>query len=160
MLTQSKLLELLTYDKDTGKFYWKISKRTGLAGTEAGTVDSDGYRVIRIDGRGYKAHRLAWLFVTGHWPLTQLDHKDQDKLNNRYDNLRELSAADQMVNVTPANVNSSSGYRNVSWYTALGKWKGTFMRHGKKIFVGHFDCPKAAYEAVQAKKLEVCGASK
>lgn len=81
--------EVLAYCPDSGKFTW-ISppwNHPRLLGMEAGGRKS-GYTMIKIDGQKFKAHRLAWLFMTGRWPDQIIDHKDGDVFNNSWKNLR------------------------------------------------------------------------
>jgi hypothetical protein len=111
-------------------------------------VDSDGYTVIRICGRGYKAHRLAWLYVYGTWPTLQIDHIDEGKRNNALANLREATPSENLQNISHGNTGSASGLRGVSWFSQYGKWKACFQLAGRKFFVGHFDDKHAAYAAV------------
>lgn len=91
-ITQQQLQELLSYDQETGAFVWlaRTSNRTDV-GREAGNVTPDGYVRIGVLGQVCKAQRLAWLYVTGSWPTGVIDHKDGDRLNNRFANLRDVS---------------------------------------------------------------------
>jgi len=57
--------------------------RKGQAGTVAGTIDKNGYRIIGIAGQLYWAHRLAWFIHFGKWPTGQIDHVNMDPLDNR-----------------------------------------------------------------------------
>jgi hypothetical protein len=68
-LTAKRLRELLSYDAMTGDFIRRVSlsPRTAI-GSKAGCVDHKGYRQIRVDGKRYAAHRLAFLYQTGVWP--------------------------------------------------------------------------------------------
>lgn len=154
MLTKIKLQSVLSYDEETGIFKWLIDASTrARSGSVAGTVDCDGYTVIRISGVGYKAHRLAWLYVHGFWPEKAIDHINQLKRDNSIRNLREASVSENNQNITPPNSCSTSGLRGVSWFEQYGKWKGTFQILGKKFFVGYFDDKHEAYEAVQVARL-------
>ncbi len=83
---QRLLLDLLTYDPETGKLYNKVSRVNAPAGKEAGGV-SNGYRVVRVEGELYRAHLIIWKMVYGTDPGGYLKHLDFDKLNNRLDNL-------------------------------------------------------------------------
>ena len=75
LITQSRLKSLLTYDADTGEFCWAVStsNRTPV-GSVANCRDKNGYVVIRVDKKLYKAHRLAWLYEYGVWPTKNIDH--------------------------------------------------------------------------------------
>lgn len=84
-IDQQLLMELLSYDRDTGAFTWKSS------GQNAGCIDQLGYRRITIRGRSYLAHRLAWLYVYGDWPEQMIDHIDGHRSNNAINNLRDVN---------------------------------------------------------------------
>lgn len=115
-ITQQQLREVLSYDQETGVFVWLIrtSNRTDV-GREAGNVNPDGYRVIGVLGRLCKAQRLAWLYVTGSWPKGVIDHKDGDRGNNCFANLRDVSLTTNNQNMrrVPAH-NRSTGVLGVT----------------------------------------------
>jgi outer membrane protein assembly factor BamB len=149
MLTQERLKELLSYDPETGEFKWlvQISNRVPK-GSLAGSLHHTGYHHIRIDKRCYSAHRLAWLYVKGVWPIACLDHKDTDKANNRFINLREATTRENALNVT-LNSNNTSGYKGVSFDKATGKYKAYVGVAGKKKRLGSFVTAELASEAYQ-----------
>lgn len=91
-LTAERLRELLHYDPGTGAFTWRVF-RSGFkpAGSLAGNVGCDGYRRIGVENRIYCEHRLAWLYMTGAWPKHEIDHRNLDKADNRFANLREAT---------------------------------------------------------------------
>lgn len=92
MITQERLKQLLDYDPDTGEFTWKLDRSgTVLAGSVAGTVKSSGYIDIRVDGKLYKAHRLAWLYFYGYLPEYFIDHINNNRRDNKIINLRSAS---------------------------------------------------------------------
>ena len=90
-ITQDDLKSLLTYDPDTGEFRWRFSRPRCAKGALAGTASYHGYTVIKINGRSYRAHRLAWLYEYGRWPNGELDHINRRRSDNTIANLREVS---------------------------------------------------------------------
>jgi hypothetical protein len=90
MLTQSRLRELMLYDPATGVFSW-LQHRCGPAtrNRRAGTVRGSKYRVICIDGKRYPATHIAWLYMTGEFPSLLIDHRNRDKFDDRWVNLRK-----------------------------------------------------------------------
>ena len=90
-LTAERVRYLLSYDADTGVFVWRVGRGGTRAWSVAGTLHPNGYVYIKIDGRLYLAHRLAWLYTHGAWPADQLDHRDGNKSNNCISNLREAT---------------------------------------------------------------------
>jgi hypothetical protein len=90
-LTASRLRELLSYDPATGVFTRLVRAGHSNAGDVAGSVDSDGYRQIGIDGKSYKVARLAFLYMTGALPSKRVYYKNGNPLDNRWVNLREAA---------------------------------------------------------------------
>jgi len=91
MLTTDRLRELLDYDTETGLFRWKTPTNNRITvGSLAGQNHPKGYTRIGVDGAKYLAHRLAWLYVHGVWPINQIDHINRMKTDNRINNLRDV----------------------------------------------------------------------
>jgi hypothetical protein len=136
MLTQSELKEILSYDRRTGIFRWLKPSRRIKVGDVAGCVTQGygkGYVVISFKKRQYFAHRLAWLYVTGRWPK-MLDHRDRNKLNNVFANLRETTPALNRGNSLKAKGISQvpGGY----WVVMVaGKYFGRFLSQTKALAV-------------------------
>jgi hypothetical protein len=101
-ITQSRLKELLIYEPETGLWRWRVDRRGRNGGVKmgdiAGCTDCAGYTVIKIDGTQFYSHRLAWLYMTGAWPKDEIDHRDLDRSNNKWENLRECTAAQNQAN--------------------------------------------------------------
>lgn len=112
-LTQSRLKELLQYLPETGKFIWKFSTRKDLIGKEAGYVRGDGYRLIKLDGTMFYAHRLVCLYVNGKFPEISWDHIDRVRDNNRLENFRDSNAEGQQHN-KGKNINNTTGIKGIS----------------------------------------------
>lgn len=113
MLTQAKLKELLEYDPISGVFRRKINIGGAKIGDIAGTDNGDGYMKIRVAGKSYKAHRLAWLYVMGRWPKNDIDHINGVRCDNRIINLREATRAENKQNTRKANSNNRTGLLGV-----------------------------------------------
>jgi hypothetical protein len=105
IVTQNLVRELLHYDQETGIFIWRYRDRkyfpsdraynawnARYPGKEAGSKRYE-YVLIGIFGRLFSAHRLAFLYVTGSLPDTDIDHKDRNRSNNAFENLRAVSRA-------------------------------------------------------------------
>jgi len=153
-ITAERLRQVLDYDPATGMLRWRetLSNRA-TAGTIAGTFNGHGYRRIKLDGRDYKAHRLAWLYQTGEWPPDQIDHIDLDKSNNRFDNLR-LATGSQNQHNRGVPENNTSGHKGICWHKGGRKWLADIRHNGKKIYLGLFDTldeAAAAYADAAAK---------
>ncbi|MCI0598744.1 MAG: HNH endonuclease [Beijerinckiaceae bacterium] len=153
MITTERLREVLAYDPDTGVFTWRVARGRQSAGPEAGSLDGRGYRQIRIDGRRYQAHRLAWLYMAGAWPKDEIDHVNMDCADNRFENLREATRSQNQANIR-AQSNNTSGFKGVCWHKRDRRWEAKIMVCGRKKHLGYFDTPKAAHAAyVAAAKL-------
>lgn len=97
-LTLIRLKEFLYYSKSTGEFTWRVSRGKAKRGERAGSLDSEGYLNIGIDKKRYRAHRLAWFYVTGYWPKHEVDHKNRIRRDNKWKNLREATDQDNAKN--------------------------------------------------------------
>lgn len=157
LLTQERLKQLLDYYPETGLFTWKIanSKRTH-AGDIAGSPSKKGYILIGIDGRVYRAHRLAWLYVNGCWPKNFIDHINSNKTDNRIANLRDVDGKTNMENQTRASSqNKSSGVIGVSREQGRRRWRAHITTNKKMIHLGYFDTIEEASDAYIAAKRKI-----
>ncbi len=165
-LTASRAREMLDYDPQTGAFTWKVRPLSHFkseanqttwnkknAGKAAGLRDSIGYVSIRIDRKPYGAHRLAWLLMTGEWPAEKIDHRDLNRSNNAFSNLREATHSDNITN-TRVRKDSLSGRKGVHFHKASGLWHVRIMKNGKHHSVGYFrdiESAATAYERAAQK---------
>lgn len=137
MITQERLKELVLYDPESGSFTCLIRRGgTNKKGREIGSKDH-GYIRITIDGKRYYAHRLAWLYITGEWPLIEIDHANCVRDDNRWCNLREANKTQNGGNVRKKS-NNTSGIKGIYWNKYREKWTAEIMIEQKKIHLGHF----------------------
>jgi len=148
-LTPERLRELLDYKSETGEFRWKITRSTGEVGAVAGCLRKNSYRLIGIDQRVYLAHRLAWLYVTGQWPVADIDHIDGQRDNNAFHNLREATRTQNNAN-SRLPVTNKSGLKGASWDRWTQKWVARIQVAGKGLNLGRFDTAEAAHAAYVA----------
>lgn len=118
MITQAYLKELFVYNPETGDFVRKVPRGNQKAGSIANRRDKDNYIKIGIDGRDYRAHRLAFLYMEGAIPEL-VDHVNSIPYDNRWDNLR---TATPQQNNRNRKATSKSGYLGISWAKAQQKW--------------------------------------
>lgn len=152
---------LLHYSPENGEFTWlerahdtfpdlQSAKtwNTRYAGKIAGSCKPSGYVGIRLVGRVWYAHRLAWLYMTGEWPLADIDHKDRVRNNNRWENLRIASPSQNQYN--RIDQVPSSGYRGVTFHKQSGRWRARIKANGRCHSLGYFDSAEAAGAAYAA----------
>jgi hypothetical protein len=155
MLTQEYVRAHLNYNPITGIFT-NITNRapTIRSGTIAGCKHSEGYIVIKLQGKAYKAHRLVWLYVHGSWPKEQIDHINGIKDDNMISNLREATNRQNQQNQKNPKKSNRSGYLGVSYRKDCGRWRATLYYNGHNKSLGDFETPELANEAYITAKRE------
>jgi hypothetical protein len=123
----------LIYDADTGCLCWKGGR---LSGNLAGSINSLGYRKVKLVGQAYPAHRLAWLLAYGNWPSDEIDHANGDKDDNRLANLRVAGRTGNVRNA-PKRKDNTSGIKGISWHKRDHRWQAQIMVNGKTIGLGY-----------------------
>ena len=155
MLTQERLKELLDYDPESGLFIWKVRTSTHVKpGDHTSACSSHGYRVIGINRRLYFAHRLAWMYVYGEWPVTQINHIDRNRANNALANLRLATSAENLQNSSRRSDNTS-GCKGVHWWSLRGVWTAYINVGGKRTSLGHYPDFFAACCARKSDEIEL-----
>lgn len=155
---RSEIRYILKYNPETGVFYNRVDRGArAMEGSEAGTINPrHGYRQIKFKGKMHYAHRLAWLYVTGSWPVDDIDHINGDKLDNRICNLRECTHAENQAN-SSMQKNNKSGFKGVHWNNPAGKWVAQIGHHGKGEHLGCFDDPSEAAKAYDVAAISLKG---
>lgn len=172
--TPEQLREILRYDHETGKLFWKrrdVSLFTcndprgvewvascwnsRCAGKEAFTSACKlGYKSGGIYGRLFKAHRVIWAIVYGQWPSKFIDHIDGNPSNNRIENIREATRSENGMN-RPAQANNTSGFKGIHWIKSMERWVARARVNKKSYYFGHFKTKEEAVEAYRSSIREV-----
>lgn len=156
-ITCEQLQGILSYNPKTGAFQYRVKRGAQNAGTVAGGKMVRGNWSIGINYKRYSAHRLAWLYMTGIWPENEIDHIDGNPLNNRWDNLREVTGAQNKQNYRRPRIDNKSGYLGVYLHgknkNGSDRWRARINLDGKAVHLGLFDTPQEAHAAyVEAKR--------
>lgn len=144
-----------TYDPTTGVFRWAVPPLAKKKiGDVAGCPTSSGYIRLKLFGRQYLAHRVAWAHFHGRWPNDTIDHKDRNRANNRIDNLREATLSQQHGNMPVAKRNKL-GRKGVWYWKKKNRFRAAIYKQGRCYHIGLFETAEeasAAY-AEAAKKI-------
>jgi len=160
MLDPAEVRSLLSYEKETGRFYWKLRGNPQFdaqyGGKQAGSIDGDGYTVISLHNRNYRAARLAHAIVHGEWPEGEIDHKDGNPGNDRWANLRVATKSQNAWNQRVRKSNKL-GVKGVHYDAAKGGYRAQIMAGRKKKNLGTFPTVKQAAEAYRRAAQELHG---
>ena len=156
--SQDELQRQLDYNSTNGELRWKIKRNGGAkAGDLAGHISKRGYRRIKIGGRHRMAHRIVWAITYGDTPEDlQIDHINGNKLDNRLQNLRLCSSAENCSN-RAANSRNQSGYKGVYWWKTRQAWRADIRSNGKQYYLGTFSTPELAHMAYCKAAAELHG---
>jgi hypothetical protein len=146
-LTAARLRELISYEPETGNWTWLVKRNNRTPATSpAGCLHkSSGYLIIKVDNVAYQAHQLAHLYMTGSWAETEmLDHKDTDRSNCKWENIRPATRSENLAN-SKRRADNTSGYKGVEQHGL--RWKARIRVHGVLRHIGYFDSPEEASAA-------------
>lgn len=171
--TPAELRQLLRYDAETGKLVWLARPveffdhcapehrlnackawNAAWAGKKTGYQDRHGYIYVTLFHRRTSAHRIAWCLETGKWPAGQIDHKNGKRDDNRFENLRDVSNAENHRNLKLNELNTS-GVAGVYWCPATKKWRAEVICNRQRYRLGRFSELGDAAAAVAAKRLSL-----
>ncbi len=130
----------IRYDPLTGDLFWRTGLRAGRK--VALHIRGKGYLGFRISlrpkerERNFRAHRVAFALMTGRWPQDQTDHKNRNKTDNRWDNLREANNSQNNVN-RALQRNNTSGFCGVD-LVDNNRWRARLKVDGKRYTLGQF----------------------
>ena len=146
-LTQALLKKFFEYDPISGELIRRLPTSNNYVGDVVGTLKNNGYLSVGFGDKEYLVHRLIWLYVKGYLP-DQVDHIDHDRLNNSWDNLREVNNTDNSKN-TSVSSNSTTKVNGVSFMKTRNKYRATIMVNRKQIHLGLFE---DINDAIKARK--------
>lgn len=152
-LTQERVKELFDYDSESGILYRKF-KSGNRKPCGHKPKSSHGYGAVKMGEKMYLTHRVIWLWQYGSMPNGEIDHIDQNKMNNRIENLRVVSASENMHN-RGLRRDNSSGYPGVYWSKRHKKYKAQIRINNKKIYLGYYNTAEEAFEAYKRAKMEL-----
>jgi hypothetical protein len=148
-LTQETIRHLFSYDAETGDFAWKVQKSRNIKlGEPIKANKITGYRCVKINKKTYPVHRLIWLYLYGHWPHGDIDHKNRIRSDNRLCNLRDVSRTDNCQNITLPSHNKS-GHIGISWVKSHKSWTVYIKVDKKNKWLGYY---KDINQAIAARK--------
>ena len=152
-LTQAEAIRLFDYNQETGIVTRNVSiGRNGKKGRVVGCINGRGYLRVSHDYRSYLLHRVIWLISHGEFPKGQIDHINQDKLDNRLSNLRDVSNIENCRNKGISRKNTS-GFTGVYFDKTISRWNAainTGVPGGRQIILGKFINKE---EAIEARRL-------
>lgn len=160
-ITRQRLTELFDYNPETGRFLQKVktSQRVKIGEPAGHLCKVRGYRHMRVDYVLYKEHRLVWLYVKGYYPTGVIDHINGNFADNRIENLREVTQAQNVCNIFKAKKHNKVGLLGVRELD--GRYYAGIRASGKYYSLGGHASPEEAHEAyLKAKRKlhgEYCG---
>lgn len=158
-LTQQYLKSVLSYDPYTGVFTRiKSFSNNAKTGVAVGNKAGNGYLVVGIGAKKYYLHRLAWLYMKGQLPEFQIDHRNGDRTDNRFSNLRHVTNQINSQNLRKPRSKKDGALLGTSRRSDTGRWGAKIKIDGKSKSLGCFDNAQDAHAAyITAKRLYHAG---
>jgi HNH endonuclease/AP2 domain len=152
-ITAKMVRAVIDYDPNTGTFVWIANRgRKTCIGRRAGGINKGRHR-IKVFDYLCEASNLAWLIIKGRWPTLEIDHKDGDALNNKFDNLRKATRPQNCRNGKMRKVNTS-GFKGVTLIKKTGRWRARISpKPNRRVHLGVYDTREEA-AAVFARAAE------
>lgn len=143
VISQAEILNLFDYSE--GQLLWKVARSNVLEGDIVGSPNGKkGYLSVQIEGLLYRVHNLIWIMYNGDIPDGFIvDHKDNNCIHNRIENLRLATLQQNNFNSTKRQ-GTSSNYKGVHWNKQSNSWRASIRIDGKAKYIGNF---KDEYEA-------------
>ena len=128
-LSHEELVNLIEYCPEAGIVRWKVSNHRVSAGdvlgsTTSATANGKTYARVKIAQKTYRLHRIIWFYMTKTWPTDCIDHIDGNSLNNKWNNLRLATYAENGKNIK-VNPRNKTGIRglckrgSIYWHASI-----------------------------------------
>lgn len=158
MITQELVRKLFDYDAETGALIWLDSyQRPDVVGNRAGWLDnSTGYWKISVEGTNFVAAKIIWLWIYGELPDLVPDHANNDRSNDRLDNLRLATKGQNAANAK-VRIDNTSGLKGASFCKTTGRWRASITIDGLSCNLGRYDTAQEAHHAWYAAAKEAFG---
>lgn len=166
-ITAEMCRQLVRYDPQTGKLFWRWRSREWFADQRAfsswNAKHADREAFIQPNDEGYlrgvmlrrtfRAQRVAWAVFHGHWPAGEIDHINGLKADNRIENLRDVP---KKANCRNRRIRSDnrSGATGVALDLNTMRWRATIRALGRNVHLGVFDTKESAVAARAAAQAE------
>lgn len=136
-----RLREVFSIEPSDGRLLRRIATRKCVVGEEAGYPNNIGYRQVAIDGRIYSVHRVAWSLYHGSDPEGEVDHINGNRSDNRKENLRLATSAENNQNrrLSSRNKTGVKGVFRVKW-AAGERWRVSVGHSCGRYYITHFEC--------------------
>jgi hypothetical protein len=144
--------DLFEYREDNLWWRERPANRVDMS-KPAGSVKARGHREIMFKGKLYKAHRLIFLYVYGRLPDNDIDHINGKPLDNRIENLRDVTQQENNKNKRKQS-NNTSGHVGVYWHKRTEKWVARIWVDGVQKNLGRFNVLEDAVAARQAASIK------
>lgn len=160
MISHEELLDTLTYNPDTGAFFWKNKGRGRQLNKEVGSWDMYGYKTVRLgkqnNNKSYKLHRLAWFYATGEWPKHDIDHLNGIRHDNRMENLRDVPRKMNLENQRKIkNRPTKTGLIGAYFDSRKDMFYSRISHHDKSIYLGSFKTAEEAHNKYMETKRQI-----
>ena len=146
-MTQDYLKSYIKYCPLTGLTIHIKTRSNVHVGDIAGSLNKNGHVQIGLNGKLYYLHRLIWLYMTGRETTLQIDHIDGNGANNKWTNLREVSAQENSLNQV---CHRAGQLKGVTYNTRYNKWVARSPRDkitNKQKHLGYFNTMEEAHKA-------------
>lgn len=147
-LTAERARELCGYNPETGRLFLKSVPHHARIGMSKGRYN------ITLDKVLYQEHRVVWLWHRGEWPKYNIDHIDRNPLNNRIENLRDITQAENKQN-QGVSKNNKSGFKGVTKNRTGTSYGASIEANGNRYYLGSFQSAEAAANAYSKKASEI-----